>query len=239
MRALIVGLLLFAFQSRQTQIDQIVKRASVYANEYLQQLGSVVGEERYVQEAAWQDFERNNRKIRSHREREMVSDFLSVPVGETWIGFRHVREVDGITLDPLYRGVEREAFDEKTSEGRRQLQERLTFESIRYNIGDFARPTNLPTFPLELLEPDNLKLFDFSKAGEEAIAGVSTWKIRFNDRFAASFEMSSGMGPTLRVGLSGVFWIEPSTGRVFQSEVVFHDPRRERTEMRMQVRFRK
>src|SRR5262249_16978376 len=141
MGALIVGLLLFSFQSRQTATDQVVKRASIYANEYLQQLRSVVGEERYLQEAGWETFAGNGR---NERERRMVSDFLSVPVGQTWIGFRHVREVDGITLDPLYRGVVREAFDETTEDGRRQLQERLTFESVRYNIGDFTRPANLP-----------------------------------------------------------------------------------------------
>jgi VWFA-related protein len=238
MRAVVVGLLLFSLQSRSTGIDRVVQRASVYANEYLQQLGSVVGEERYVQEAAWEDFDAKGRRIRSHRERQMVSDLLSIPVGETWIGFRHVRQVDGITLDPLYRGFVRGAFDEKTAEGRKQLQERLTFESVRYNIGDFMRPANLPTFPLEILDPDNLKLFNFSNSGDEVIDGVHTSKIKFNERIAASFVMSTGIGPSLRVSLSGTFWIEPSTGRIFQSDIAFRNPQREKTEMRMQVRFR-
>jgi VWFA-related protein len=168
----------------------------------------------------------------------MLSDFMLMPIGDTWIGFRHVREVDGVVLDPLYKGVARQEFDETIPKGRHQLLERLTFESIRYNIGDFVRPANLPTFPLEILDTDNLKLFSFSDAGGEILDGVQVTRVNFRERLLSSFIMDTGVGPALRVSLSGTFWIEPSTGRIFQSEVTFADPQHRKTEMKMSVRFR-
>src|SRR5262249_36901927 len=156
-----------------------------------------------------------------HRERQLVSDFMTVPIGQTWVGIRHVREVDGIVLDPLYRGVWREAFDESTSAGRQQFQQALTFQSARYNIGDIFRSTNLPTFPLEILDQQNLFLVSFIKEGEEKLDLVNTWKIRFRTGNNSTFVMGSGIGPNRNVSLSGYFWIEPATGRVFRAEVDF------------------
>ncbi len=238
MRFVVYSLLLLTLQSSQTELDQVVTRASAYADAYLKRLGSITGEEHYLQEAAWEDLSTKGRPIRSHRQREMVSDFLTVPVGSTWIGIRHVREVDGITLDPLHRDVWREAFDESTSNGRQQLQQAFTFESARYNIGDFSRSSNLPTFPLELLDESNLPLVAFSKEGEEKLDLIDTWKIRFRMRNNSTFVMGSGIGPNRRVYLSGDFWIEPATGRILRADVVFGDPQRSSAEMQMNVRFR-
>src|SRR5947208_13499424 len=112
MRFVFYTLMLLTLHSSQTDLDQVVTRASAYADAYLKDLSSITGEERYLQEAAWEDQNTHGRPIRSHRQREMVSDFMTVPVGPTWIGIRHVREVDGIALDPMRRDVWREAFDE-------------------------------------------------------------------------------------------------------------------------------
>src|SRR5215471_18997710 len=203
MSALVIVLMLSSFQSRQNRADAVMLRASDYARKYLAQMGSIIGEEHYLQEAVWEDEDAQRRILRSHRRRQMVSDFLTVPIGDSWVGLRHVREVDGITLDPLYKGVIREAFDETTDEGRQQLRTRLTFESIRYNIGDFSRPANLPTFVLELLETENLKLFQFAEGGQDSVNGVRVATINFSERLATSFVMSSGIGPVLHVSLSG------------------------------------
>jgi VWFA-related protein len=238
MRFLLPILFLLAMPSSQTELDEVIQRSSAYADAYVEQLGSLTGEERYLQEAAWEDISTKGRIIRSHRQRQMTSDFLTVPVGSTWIGMRHVREVDGMTLDPLHRGLWREAYDESTANGRQQLQQALTFESVRYNIGDFTRSSNLPTFPLEILDDANLPLVSFSKEGEEQLDAVDTWKVRFRMRRDSTFMMGSGIGPSRRVVLSGFFWIEPHSGRIFRAEVTFRDPERPSAEMNMSVRFR-
>ena len=124
--------------------------------------------------------------------------------------------MDGITLDRQYRGFWREEFDESTADGREKLQQAFNFESTRYNIGDFRRSTNLPTFPLEILDSENLDLFNFSKQGEERIGNVRTWKFDFNDRSRRTLLMTTGIGRPERFSLSGSFWIEPSTGKVFE-----------------------
>src|SRR5262245_15559627 len=110
------AVLLFSLQSTPSELDRVVKRASVYADQYMKDFGTIAGEERYFQTAAWEDINVRGRPLRSARQRSMVSDFLSLPVANTWIGFRHVREVDGVTLDPLHRPVLRDAFDETTAE---------------------------------------------------------------------------------------------------------------------------
>jgi VWFA-related protein len=231
-------LMLFSFQASQSGPDSVIQRASVYAQNYLEQMGSVIGEERYLQEAGWEDFNSKGRKLRSHRERQMVSDFLTVPVGNGWVGFRHVREVDGVTLDPLYKGVIRESFNESTAAGREQLQQRLLFESIRYNIGDFARPANLPTFALELLAQENMKLLRFVDAGQDKVDGIRVMKFRFTERMPRSFVISTGIGPQRRVSIFGSFSIEAVTGRILETEIGFADPSQPRTDMSVHVRFR-
>jgi VWFA-related protein len=233
MKFLAAAFLLLTLQGEHNETDIVIHRASAYVDVYMKQLGTIIGEEQYNQEAQWTDA-----RSRSHRERRLISDFLTVPVGKEWIGIRHVRKVDDIALDPLYRGVWREAFDESTSQGRQQLQEAFMYESTRYNIGDFSRSTNLPTFPLELLDEDNLPVYTFSKAGEERVNGVQAWKVKFSERVGSSLIMATSIGLPERWSLSGVFWIEPTTGRVFRAQVDFRNPIRPGREVRMDVRFR-
>ena len=53
MRLLGVAVLLFMLQGARNQPDAVVKRASVYVDGYMKDLGSIVGEERYYHEARW------------------------------------------------------------------------------------------------------------------------------------------------------------------------------------------
>jgi hypothetical protein len=146
--------------------------------------------------------------------------------------------VDDVTLDPQYRGFWRQAFDDKTAEGRALLQKAINSDSTRYNIGDFNRSTNMPTFPLSVLDKGNLALFSFSKYGEEKIGAVQTWKVHFTDRSRNVLEMSTAIGPKDRYSMSGTLWIEPSTGRVFRAQVELSNRMRKNIEIDMEVRFR-
>lgn len=237
MKLYLAALLLLGLQGNPP-VETVVQRASRYVDTYMKDLGSIVGEEVYVQEATWGDLDLRRRPLRSQRARTMVSDFLALPVGDQYVGVRHVRKVDDVPLDPLYRSYWRESFDESTAEGRDGLQKALTFESTRYNIGDFNRSTNLPTFPLEILDPANLSLFTFKKDGEEKIFNVLTWKVKFNDRNRNTIIMASGIGPNDRYSISGTLWIEPATGRVFRASIELENPIRNFVEIRMDVRFR-
>jgi len=216
MKLLAAALLFLAFQDGRSEIDTVMQRASAYVDGYLKELGTIIGEEQYNQGAQWADG-----GSKAHRERRLISDFMTVPIGDEWIGIRHVRKIDDITLDPMFRGVWREAFDEATSNGRQQLQDAFLYDSTRYNIGDIIRSTNLPTFPLEVLDKKNLSVYSFAKVGEEKIDGVSTWKVRFAERFGSSLIMSTGIGLPERYSISGNYWIEPSTGKVFRAELDF------------------
>src|SRR5262245_46287632 len=112
MKLLTAVFLFLGLQSTSSAVDPIVVRASRYVDGYMKELAAIIGEEQYVQEALWEDRQgRGRRRLKSHRGRRMVSDFLTVPVGGEYVGMRHVREVDDVPLDPQYRGFWREAFD--------------------------------------------------------------------------------------------------------------------------------
>jgi len=238
MKLLAAAFLLLGLQSTASSVDAVVKRASQYVDTYMKEFGSIIGEEHYGQAAIWEDRDLEGRKISANRTRRMVSDFMTIPVGKEYFGVRHVRQVDDITLDPQYRSFWREAFDETTSDGRDALQKAITFENTRYNIGDFNRSTNMPTFPLEVLDKDNLDLFSFSKSGEEKIGNIQTWRVRFSDRDRGTLLMSTGIGADERYSIRGTLWIEPTTGRVFRAQMELANTLRENIEVKLEVRFR-
>src|SRR5262245_15473538 len=121
MKFIVAALLLLGLQSGPSSVDAVVKRSSQYVDTYMKELGSIIGEEQYAQDALWEDRDTRGRKLKAVRGRRMISDFMTLPVGNQYVGARHVRQVDDITLDPQYRGFWRQAFDEKTAEGREQL----------------------------------------------------------------------------------------------------------------------
>ncbi len=137
------------------------------------------------------------------RERTLLSEFRTTPVGDVWLGTRRVREVDGIAIDPSFRGRLAGNYDLSTFTGLLQLKKAIAYENARYTIGDFYFTTNIPTAPLDVLRRSNIAGYTFQKRGEEVVDTVRTWKVEATDR--------DGL-------LSAMFWIEPETGRILRTE---------------------
>jgi len=198
-------------------IATVLERAQNYVTRYEEELGNLIGQEEYSQSASWQ----GSRGLTERR--RMSSDFLLVRTGETWFGTRNVLRVDGLRVDAKKKNSA-DLLGGPPETLRRQLSE-IDRDNARYNVGDFLRTFNVPTFPLTLLVKANLRRFSFEKISEKKLENVKAWEIRF-------VEVGS---PTLLRGFNGEdraqhgrLWIEPETGRVLRTENVV-DAKEEQT----------
>jgi hypothetical protein len=103
---------------------------------------------------------------------------------------------------------------------------------------------NIPTLPLQFLEPESLGRFTFSRSGDAkrpldagrdraARARLEqAWVVDYKETGAGTFIRRNSAGDDLPV--HGRFWIAPETGQVLLSEMVFEDARMRGT---IDVRF--
>ncbi len=210
-------------------LESVTALASRYVADYEQQLGALIAEEDYVQDAEWVRPTLGRRGSSSYiekKERHLRSDFLILRAGGLWVGFRNVLEVDGVEVEA--RGEDFEMFFRSSVELTLLDVTELIEASAEYNIGDIERNINLPTFALMVLRPDNLERFRFNKVGEEAVAvhtegvlpatpDVQAWVLGFEEKPGPRFLSGT---PGNETSLSGRFWIDPTTGRVLRSELV-------------------
>jgi hypothetical protein len=150
--------------------------------------------------------------------RKMRSEFalVAVPEAHGWAVFRDVFEVDGKTLRPEKNRLER-AFAESadTAPG---LARTFTDAALKYNLGRTQRDVNVPTFPLMFLMPEHQQGFAFTRKGEKRVDGATVWVIDYveTERPALS-TMADGSPKPAR----GEMWVEPASGRVVKTHLVF------------------
>lgn len=193
-------------------LKDVMLRAHAYVVEYVDhRLSGVLAEERYEQRVIGKNGD-------VERTRTLVSEYLifQLPPDESWFAIRDVLEVDGAPVPDHQQRFEQLLARSTTGDVIAQAM-KIDEESARYNIGDVHRTINLPTFVLALLLPVNRSRVRFEKIGEETIAGIRTWMIRFEDRRRPAF-ITAPSGVELRT--TGRFWIDPANGRVMRTELV-------------------
>src|ERR1700683_1521543 len=92
--------------------------------------------------------------------------------------------------------------------------QRFANESARYNIG-VSRTINVPTMALTYLSRRNQFRSAFELAGSEAIRGVLTQVVTFQEIVTPSLINAA----TATASVSGHFWIEPASGDVLRTEL--------------------
>jgi hypothetical protein len=187
-------------------VREVVSRAAGYVAAYGERLGLIVGVERYTQQLRGDAAEPETRRL--------VAEFALLRVAEGWAGFREVFEVDGVPVADRRDRLETLLLDrarEGVLEGRR-----IADESARYNLGPVQRNFNTPTMALFFLHPRNQERFRYTKSGEEVIDGLRVWAVSYKEANRPTIVRT----PTGRSApASGVFWIDPLTGRVVRTRI--------------------
>jgi len=198
------------------ELISVLQRATEYVTQYEAELGNLIGNEEYVQNAAWlAPTGRGNPMVAKRLQRRVSSDFLIIQVGPEWAALRKANRVDGSKVKETEPAFE-DAFDNSPEANQKRLLA-MKAESTRYNIGDIIRDTNLPTVALKVLRESEVSRFVFERAGSSKIEGIQAWVVRFREQAS----------PTLVIGGKGEFlysngtlWIEPETGRVLRTEFI-------------------
>ena len=185
-------------------LEVVLERAADYVARYQYELGSVIAEEHYQQMAD------------GARSRRMVSDLLVLAtpgLQEQWLAFRDVIEVDGKPVEDRQQRLEDLFLQSPRITG--TLRRRLITESARFNIGAITRNVNVPTMALQILAASDQPRFTFAQDGEKTIDGIRTWEIEFEEVVPPAI-IRDGQGNDLFS--HGKLWVEPSTGRVVETD---------------------
>jgi hypothetical protein len=213
----------------QSDLPALLARTTAYVDEYDRTLTSLVSEERYEQR-----FQRRREPGVADTvvARTLLSDYLLVQVGKSqdWVPLRDVYSADGQVI----RDRTDRLLTLLTNPAPNAMAQamRLRDESRRYNLGSGVRDTNVPTFALQILRPENRPGFAFTFKGRDRVGDVD----------AAVLEFVETERPTLIVGAQnedvpckGRFWIDPESGRVVKWVL---ETRPRHIENRIEVTFR-
>jgi hypothetical protein len=203
-----------AATAQSATLDEVLERAGNYVSAYATRFASLVAEERSVQRS-------HSNLFSADTSREIRSDFLVVRVASssTWIGFRDVFEVNGVPVrdrqDRLLK-----LFVE-TPETAVERAQRIANESARHNIGDLKRNFNLPTTALFFLLPSSQSRLRFKHAGDQTLDGVRYWVVKGEEIQTPTY-IHTTTGREVKVTVE--YWIDPSSGRLAQSEMRLSEP---------------
>ena len=208
--------------AQESTLENVLSLAAEYVDQYQRDLGVVIAEEHYLQVTDGV----NNRRL--------VSDLFvfSMPgEQEPWLAFRDVISVNGTPVEDRQQRLEDVFRESPIITG--PVRRRLIMESARYNIGGISRNMNVPTMALQLLAGSDQHRFLFKKKRDRKIDEISVWEVEFEEHTAPAL-IKNGRGANLFS--YGTVWIEPTTGRVIQTDFRAKDEVAE-LEIQMRVKY--
>jgi hypothetical protein len=198
-------------------LSDLLTRAGSYLADYQDRVTMVMLEEDYTQRRTYSFgtgvVGTNTVATESKRLRSDV--VMTVEPGPRWVTFRDVFEVEG---RPVRDRDERLAklFLAPTDESVDQAG-RILAEGARFNVyPQLNRTLNVPFTTLVFLLTVHQPRSEFTIDGTENLDGEQAVVIRFSERGTPRILRSDDGAPA-----RGTFWIEPVSGRVLRSELVF------------------
>ena len=188
-------------------VRELVARAGRSVVDYGEKMSLVVGLERYTQ---WM----HGAGATQPKMRTLVSEFALVRAADDWVGFRDVLNVDGVAVEDR-RDRLLTLLLNRSNDGLLQGR-RIADESARYNLGAVQRNFNTPTMALFFLHPENQARFRYTKEGEDTVDGTRVWSVKYKETGRPTIvRTTTGRD----VPASGMFWIDPASGRVFRTRM--------------------
>jgi hypothetical protein len=174
--AFALALLTVPVGAQTIRLGDVVARLDNYLQAYEERLANVVAEEQYSQ---WVD--QRPAPERSRTSRTLRSDFALALTSERhrWVGYRDTFEVDGVPVRDRDERLER-----LLSSGAVGQAARIAEQNARFNLGEdlIARTINIPTFALEMMNPQIRDRFSVRHAGVDTLDGRPGWLIEFRER---------------------------------------------------------
>jgi len=228
---LAVMLAVTVVRAQEPAFAEVMARAADYVARYQTQLRGLVAEEHYRQNlmstAPGRTIGPGARRGQSREGRELKSDLLLVKLSDEnfWMQFRDVFEVDRKPVRDRDQRLYKLFVEART--GARAQADQLQQESSRYNLGPLMRTINVPIMALLFLERNVQPVITFQqgKAGNvKRFAGLAAadaiWMIEYRE---------TGKGTMVKgandrdIPSHGRIWLDSSTGRVLQTELVSED----------------
>ena len=156
------------------------------------------------------------------------SDFALTLTSERnrWVGYRDTFEVDGVPVRDRDERLER-----LLSSGAVGQAARIAEQNARFNLGDglITRNINIPTFALEMLNPQIRSRFRVRQTGIDTLDGRPGWLIEFLERERPTLVRTpEGRDQASRI----VALVDVQTGEVLQTVLTW-----ERVEGRIAVYY--
>jgi hypothetical protein len=194
-------------------LDLLVERLGVYLAEYEAALGTIVADERYVQQEWRGRTSPGTGFAQTQRQLESEVGFLRLPGAGEWFGIRDVQKVNGrpvkgtgVTLPDLFKKLDDSFIDRAAA---------IVVASSEHNLGG-RRTINMPVVPLEALGAQNHPRLIFTLKGTDRIRGTRTQRLDFEE-FAEPTIVHDAEGRSM--WSRGSAWVEPETGRLWRAEL--------------------
>jgi len=204
------------------RVDALLQQLDRYIEQYESRLSELIADEVMNQEAQRQEAGPERRRLAS----EVA--FIALPNDAGWLGFRHVKTVNGRTVDED-ASLARALASSVTSGAAQRLLE----SSAQHNLG-LPRTTNLPNLPLEFLHQRNRRRFVARWDGSERVRGRATTRLAFIERITPTLIRDPDGSDMWSAAKA---WIEPATGHLLRAEVRSHAARGGETTNVIRVEF--
>lgn len=194
--------------------DAVVDRLDAYLSSYLPELATLVADESLEQRVPPR-YDSYGRLLADGVTRQLASEiaFVGLPGEDGMLGFRLVTTIDGRTVRSVGTPISELLQRRSPAETRAQL---LT-QSAEHNLGT-PRNTNLPTVPLELLQPAYRDRYSHTLRGRSRIRGIGV-DVLVATEIARPTIIRQGSGQSSPSVVTA--WVD-DRGRVLRAEVRLH-----------------
>ena len=204
-------------------VDQLLDRASAYVEDLVSKFSRVVAEEQYAQEFLLAGPEGSRGSFlgapRVAERRALKSDLLLVkPAGmDQWLVFRDVFEVDARPVRDRENRLATLFLEERDTVTAIERAHEIATASAGFNIRPMGTVDN-PMLALGFLQRTYRSRFRFTLRGRDSAAGPDVWIVEYREMQRPTLMRGTG---DKDVFAHGRYWIEPATGRIARTEMVF------------------
>jgi hypothetical protein len=205
MKPIVLSLVVLLTAAQPADVDAVLDRLDAYLEAYESELSTVVADEELIQETDGRLTRRQSQRLNS----EIA--FIRLPGDREWLGFRHVRVVNGKPLTGVKPLAELLAG---TTADTLQQTSLLVNESAKYNLGN-PRTINMPNLPLELLSRKYRHRYDVRHKGRSRLRDHAVDEVELTELDGAPIVYNEGRQIQSRVNA----WIDSGAGTLWRAEV--------------------